>query len=713
MALGGFLFGGNTGESYTSLQRRRAMADALAAQVMGAQPKNTAEGVGALLKGIGAGIGRYRADKAQEAGTSTANNLFNSIIGGGAAPGGNGAGQAASIGMPGAAAELAASSPSVGAADVSKNGSTFMPFIDTVKAGGLTNPFGLAAVAATGRAESGWDSKKAGGSWADPSESGQAGTSGGVMSWRAERLNNLRAYAARKGEQGNGSIPTQAEFFLAENPSLIARLNSAKSVEEAQGMMNNAWKFAGYNRPGGEAGRRQGYANGYVSQFQGGTQVASLDPSAGMNTAAGAIDAIAPPSGAVAPQEQAQAAPEFDPNRWGDPIKLSEMPAGAGDLGQRLGAQANAFVPPQPQPQNPAQQPGGALPPLTERQVGSTPSVASQPPQMPQQQAPMQVAQATPQVDQRLYQLLTNPFLDEDKKAVVKMMLQQQMQAADPVRQMELRKGQLELQQAENGTWARLDDGRLYNQRTGEVRNAPTVPGAPPTDLGLNPQYGVDAQGNPVILQLGKNGRVVQSQMPNGVSLSKEPIKLDAGTHFVLLDPITRQPVGNIPKENREAAAETAQGTAEGKAAAEARTGLSTAQLVGRQITAQIDSVLNDPNLDGAVGSVQGRLPSFTQGSIDFDKKLEQLQSQSFLQAREFLKGQGPITDYESRKAETAMAQLSTAQSEAQFRQALRDFREAVSEGVRKAEAAAAGGTKTGRSAGPVTIGGYKIEEVD
>lgn len=66
--------------------------------------------------------------------------------------------------------------------------------------------------------------------------------------------------------------------------------------------------------------------------------------------------------------------------------------------------------------------------------------------------------------------------------------------------------------------------------------------------FGLNPQYGVDAQGNPVLMQLGSDGRAVQTQMPDGVSLSKEPIRLDAGTHFVLLDPITRQTVGTIPK---------------------------------------------------------------------------------------------------------------------------------------------------------------------
>jgi hypothetical protein len=54
----GFIFGGNTGLTYEQLQDRRAAADALAKQIMGKQPKNTMEGIGSLLTGAAAGIGR-------------------------------------------------------------------------------------------------------------------------------------------------------------------------------------------------------------------------------------------------------------------------------------------------------------------------------------------------------------------------------------------------------------------------------------------------------------------------------------------------------------------------------------------------------------------------------------------------------------------------------------------------------------------------------
>lgn len=90
------------------------------------------------------------------------------------------------------------------------------------------------------------------------------------------------------------------------------------------------------------------------------------------------------------------------------------------------------------------------------------------------------------------------------------------------------------------------------------------------TDYGLNPQYGVDEEGNPVIMQLGKDGTSIKTPLPPGVKLSKEPIKIDAGTHIILLDPITRQSVGMIPKENRQEAFDKGLGGAEGKAAGEA-----------------------------------------------------------------------------------------------------------------------------------------------
>lgn len=72
-------------------------------------------------------------------------------------------------------------------------------------------------------------------------------------------------------------------------------------------------------------------------------------------------------------------------------------------------------------------------------------------------------------------------------------------------------------------------------------------------------------------------------------------------------------------------------------------------------------------------------------------EKIGQLQSQAWLSAREMLKGGGAITDYESRKAEAAVARLSRAKDPADLRQALQDLRDAITEGEAKLRAARGG----------------------
>lgn len=153
-------------------------------------------------------------------------------------------------------------------------------FMNTVKAKGLTNPYGLAAVAATGQHESGWADKNVFGKWSDPSESGQAGTSGGALSWRAERYQAMKRYVQQRG---GDSASAQAEFFMQENPGLIAALNKAQSADEAQRLMNNAWRFAGYDKAGGEAARRIQTARAKAKEF-GGSNAAGVPLTTPMST---------------------------------------------------------------------------------------------------------------------------------------------------------------------------------------------------------------------------------------------------------------------------------------------------------------------------------------------------------------------------------------------------------------------------------------------
>lgn len=201
-------------------------------------------------------------------------------------------------------------------------------------------------------------------------------------------------------------------------------------------------------------------------------------------------------------------------------------------------------------------------------------------------------------------------------------------------------------------------------------------------ERGLQPQYGVDANGNPVILQLGKDGTATQTKLPDGVTLSKEPIKIDAGTHFVLLDPITRQPVGQIPKELHQAEYEKATG----KAQAEAAANLPSVNSEADRAIQMVDELLVHPGLESSVGTIQGRMPDWLMGAYDenvadFRTRIEQARGKAFLEAYNALRGGGQITEVEGNKAENALARLNMAVSEKDYRKALQDFKDAVRQG--------------------------------
>jgi hypothetical protein len=139
-------------------------------------------------------------------------------------------------------------------------------FISTLQQGGLTNPNGLGAVAAYAQHESRYSPSNITGAWSDPSESGQEGQSGGILSWRADRLANMRAFTRGAADP----VVAQAQFTLAENPALIRALQNAQSPQEANALMADAWKFAGYNRRGGENAARLATTQAYANSLGGG-----------------------------------------------------------------------------------------------------------------------------------------------------------------------------------------------------------------------------------------------------------------------------------------------------------------------------------------------------------------------------------------------------------------------------------------------------------
>lgn len=130
-----------------------------------------------------------------------------------------------------------------------------------------------------------------------------------------------------------------------------------------------------------------------------------------------------------------------------------------------------------------------------------------------------------------------------------------------------------------------------------------------------------------------------------------------------------------------------------GPSIAEIQTSVSAA-------TDLIDDISKDKALPTVTGAIEGgggnnvdefgvaRRAYYGDAGLSVIQKIAQLQNTAWLAARDMLKGGGAITDYESKKAEGAMARLSRAQGDDEFKAALTDLRDAITEGAKKLEAA-------------------------
>ncbi|WP_058600762.1 phage tail tip lysozyme [Aureimonas ureilytica] len=719
MSLNSFIFGGDTGQTPESLRRNRAVAEAiLAGAARSSTPRNVGEGLGAVAKALQYRLAQNKVAEGEALQAEKQKDIWGQLSAGAGSSFGAGAGYG------GATGAIADASPTPsGQAMANLKPAEREDYVMNYYLGKGLAPHQAAGFTGNLIQESSLNTG------ARNAGDGQDGSDSiGIMQANGDRARNLMAFAKGTGRDV-GDINAQLDFTLHEMglgdpewrslPGWGSEARAGEQLKNARDIQSAAAAGISYERPAGWSAANPTGGHGWDNRFghaqrlagmgfgqqqdaapapapqRGPVQVASLDPSAGM------AEAIDPRNLAVG---QGMAAAGMSP--VASALNSGRAPTKTAGLSP-VAAALNPSLQPLPAPREVGANP---VPPQDNwaglRDVGGqAPPLATEPPAP----APVQMAQAGGADPRLLMSIISNPWASDEQRQLATMMLQQtqrqsqlsQARAYDRADTLDQRAYQDRVRQegyarqdAALKQWQRLDDDTLFNPMTGETHQIPVAPGAAPSDLGLNPQYGIDEKGNPVLIQLGKDGKAYRTAMPEGVTLSKEPIKIDAGTHYVLYDPITRQPVGQVPKDNRGAAADTELGKAEGKSKGDAVASLGTVRQVASQIDAQIQSVLDDPNLDSSVGSFQGRLPSFRQGAVDFDKKLERLQGQTFLQAREFLRGQGSITDFESQRAEAAMAQLSTAQSEQQFRAALAEFRDAVRSGVAKVEMMAGQGAQ-------------------
>lgn len=245
------------------------------------------------------------------------------------------------------------------------------------------------------------------------------------------------------------------------------------------------------------------------------------------------------------------------------------------------------------------------------------------------------------------------------------------------------------------------------------------APSAPNTSLVPTPGY--DDQGQPVALFPDGRGGFVQAQTPPGVTLAPRTREIRVGNEVITVDQGGRE-ISRRPIDSFSPARDAASGRAQGEAAGTEVAGAPQAVRTAETTLEQIDAVLGHRALNSGTG-LSGRVLNQIPGTptYDFAQRVEQLQGRAFLQAFESLKGGGAITEVEGAKATQAIARLSTAQSPADFRQALGELRQIVADARDRARrlapnAAPSGGVPipgTGMTATPPpAAGGWSIRPV-
>lgn len=171
--------------------------------------------------------------------------------------------------------------------------------------------------------------------------------------------------------------------------------------------------------------------------------------------------------------------------------------------------------------------------------------------------------------------------------------------------------------------------------------------------FGLNPIYGRGPDGKPVLLQPSNRGNFNQLEIPEGVEV---------------LGPY-------------EKAVENNRGKTVGTTQGEAISSLPGAVSSGEALVQKVDELVTHPMFNDMIGPVQGRIPAMSGGAQDWEARLEQITGGAFLQARQELKGGGPITDFEGKKAEQALVRMRRSTSEEDFMRAAEDFKAAIRRG--------------------------------
>lgn len=203
--------------------------------------------------------------------------------------------------------------------------------------------------------------------------------------------------------------------------------------------------------------------------------------------------------------------------------------------------------------------------------------------------------------------------------------------------------------------------------------------------------WGTDDKGNYVPMQASRDGKLVASQMPPGVT-----------------------PVPAEVLAFRKAAA-----TEQGQGAGKAKVDLPAVRTNANMMLDAIDAIEKDENLPAMTSGLSAWMPNVTEKSRASQARIDQVQGKAFLQAYAGLRGGGAITEAEGAKATASLSRLQELRvGTPEYKQALADLRRDVQALVALAEQKAAMAepnmpVRPSPQAAPADAGGWSLRRLD
>lgn len=211
--------------------------------------------------------------------------------------------------------------------------------------------------------------------------------------------------------------------------------------------------------------------------------------------------------------------------------------------------------------------------------------------------------------------------------------------------------------------WDPLTTGNKWDPSSGQGN---------PQKLSLNPIYYTDPTTKQLqVGQLGMDGKLHPVDLPQGATWSPGTTSVDTATGTTIINSKNAQPITTVSKDVAGAATDKALGTAKGQAKFNLPTAINSIDSTIQHVN-ELKADKNLPDALGFIGSQWSKVPNTAAYGVR--QKIAQIAGESFLSARQQLKGGGQITDYEGGKAEQALARLNAAQNKDDFIKALDDF---------------------------------------